>query len=67
MPSVSLPNINATRARSYAFRLPLFTRIAIIVIVLVWVAQVTVPVEQWDIRAWGSLVPDEMGGFGSSE
>lgn len=61
MPSVSLPNISATRARSYVFRLPLFTRVVITAIIAIWVAQVTIPVAQWDIKAWGSLVPAEVG------
>lgn len=62
----SLPNLSATRARSYVYRLPLFTRIAITAIVGVWVAQVVVPVAQWDIKEWGSLVPAEVG-LSSSE
>lgn len=62
----SLPTLSATRARSYVYRLPLFTRIAITAIVGVWVAQVLIPVAQWDIKAWGSLVPAEVG-LSSSE
>lgn len=66
MASVSLPNVSATRARSYVFRLPLFTRVAIVIIVAAWVVQVAVPVAQWDVKAWGALVPAEVG-FSSCE
>lgn len=66
MPSVSIPNISATRARSYVFRLPLFTRLAIAIIVAAWVVQIAVPVAQWDVKAWGALVPAEVD-FSSRE
>ncbi|CAN8104740.1 unnamed protein product [Discula destructiva] len=59
MPTVTVPNLNTSRARSYVFRLPLFTRIVIAAILAAWVVQVAVP--GWDLRAWGALVPAEVG------
>lgn len=53
----SLPS--ASRARSYVFRLPLFTRVVVGALVGVWVVQVVVP--GWDLQAWGALVPAEVG------
>lgn len=55
------PNItalNTTRARTYVFRLPLFTRVVIIAIVGFWLAGLQSIV---DIQQWGALIPDEMG------
>lgn len=59
MPTVSIPSLNTSRARSYLFRLPLFTRIALAAIVVTWIVQVAVP--GWDVRTWGALVPAEVG------
>lgn len=53
-PSSWLP---AYRARVRA--LPLFTRAVVAAIVAFWV--VGVPKGLWDVRAWGALVPDEVG------
>lgn len=53
-PSSWLP---AYRARARA--LPLFTRATVAAIVAFWV--VGVPKGLWDVRAWGALVPDEVG------
>jgi glycosylphosphatidylinositol transamidase len=44
--------------RSYIFRLPLFTRSIIFVIVLLWVAGMQ---SVWDVQAWGALIPNEIG------
>lgn len=59
MPTMTIPNLNASRARSYVYRLPLFTRVVIAAIVAAWVVQVAVP--GWDLHAWGALVPAEIG------
>lgn len=48
---------SAARARSYAFRLPLFTRLAAVIIVAAWAVGVQ---SVWDLRAWGALVPDKL-------
>lgn len=58
-PALTLPSLNASRARSYVFRLPLFTRVIVAALVGVWVVQVVVP--GWDLKAWGALVPAEVG------
>lgn len=56
-----MPNVtgfSTARVRSYVLRLPLFTRAVLAAIVLFW----TVGVQRWwDVRAWGALVPEEMG------
>lgn len=55
-----MPNIQgliALRARSYIFRLPLFTRTIMFVIVGFWL--VSSP-SWWNVRQWGSLIPDKI-------
>jgi GPI-anchor transamidase subunit GAA1 len=54
----SIPQFNLARIRSYIFRLPLFTRLVIIIIVLFWI--VSVP-SFWDVQKWGALIPEEVG------
>ncbi|KAK0750457.1 Gaa1-like protein [Schizothecium vesticola] len=49
--------LTASRARARA--LPLFTRAAVAGIVVFWI--VGVQKALWDVRAWGALVPDEVG------
>lgn len=53
-------NFSAARARSYIFRLPLFTRLLLLIIVAVWIATVVLG-DSFDVKAWGALVPDEVG------
>lgn len=55
MPGVR--GFSTLRARSYVFRLPLFTRAIILVIVLFWA--LTLP-SAWDVRRWGALIPDQV-------
>ena len=55
------PNVtgfSAMRARSYIFRLPIFTRAIVLIIALVWLVGVQ---SLWDEREWGALVPDKIG------
>jgi GPI-anchor transamidase subunit GAA1 len=54
----SLPQFSAARARSYIFRLPLFTRCIILVIVLLWLVSLQ---SAWDVQQWGALIPKEIG------
>ncbi|TVY71534.1 Rhomboid protein [Lachnellula suecica] len=54
----SLPQFSAARMRSYIFRLPLFTRSIIFVIVLLWLLGMQ---SVWDVQAWGALIPEEIG------
>ncbi|GKT63745.1 rhomboid protein 2 [Colletotrichum tofieldiae] len=54
------PNVTSfstLRARTYVFRLPLFTRIVLLIIVVAWIAGVQ---SAWDIRQWGALIPDQL-------
>ena len=58
MPIPSVTGFSTLRLRSYVFRLPLFTRAILAGIVVFWVAGLQ---SAWDLRAWGALVPDEIG------
>ncbi|KAI8627502.1 Gaa1-like protein [Xylariaceae sp. FL1651] len=56
-----MPNVqsfSAVRARSYLFRLPLFTRAMLAVMVAFWLAGLQ---SVWDIQQWGALIPAELG------
>jgi hypothetical protein len=54
----SLPQFSAARIRSYIFRLPLFTRAIIFVIIALWVVGMQ---SIWDVQQWGALIPKEIG------
>lgn len=54
----SLPQFSAVRMRSYIFRLPLFTRSIILIIILIWIVSNQ---SVWDVEKWGALIPDEIG------
>lgn len=56
-------SFNPNRLRSYILRLPLFTRIVIILIVLFWIVELQTV---WSVTQWGSLIPKEIG-LGTSE
>ncbi|KAL2045502.1 hypothetical protein N7G274_001930 [Stereocaulon virgatum] len=53
----TLPSFNPGRLRSYIFRLPLFTRIIILFIVLFWILEFQ---SAWNVAQWGALVPEEV-------
>lgn len=60
MPTPVIPaNFSAVRARSYVYRLPLFTRLLLFLIVAAWVATVVLG-DGFDVKAWGALVPEEV-------
>ena len=42
---------STARARSYLFRLPLFTRVIILLILVLWIP---------GLQAWGGLIPDQV-------
>ena len=50
----TLPQFNPARLRSYVFRIPLFTRIILLLILLFWILEFQTA---WDIAQWGALVP----------
>lgn len=54
----SLPQFSAARMRSYIFRVPLFTRGVVLVIIGVWIVSMQ---SVWDVQKWGALIPDEIG------
>ncbi|KAH8887060.1 rhomboid family protein [Thozetella sp. PMI_491] len=58
MPSPAVSSFSTLRARSYLFRLPLFTRAVLVAIVVFWALGVQ---SVWDLRAWGALIPDKTG------
>ncbi|KAL5355180.1 Gaa1-like protein [Aspergillus floccosus] len=52
---------NPSRVRSYVLRLPLFTRLVLLAILVFWILELQTV---WSVVQWGSLAPDEIG-FGS--
>ena len=53
----TLPSFNLARLRTYIFRLPLFTRIILLLIALFWVLELQ---KAWDVTQWGALIPKEV-------
>jgi hypothetical protein len=53
--SYSLPSVNPARVRSFLLRLPLCTRIILILIVAFWVASLSS-----SFRHWACLAPNEV-------
>lgn len=60
MSTPTLQSFSAGRAKSYVYKLPLFTRLVVFILVATWAAGVVLGA-RWDIQAWGALVPDEVG------
>ncbi|KAK7700518.1 putative rhomboid protease [Diaporthe eres] len=60
MSTPTIPSFSAGRAKSYVYKLPLFTRLTVFILVATWAAGVVLG-SSWDIQAWGALVPDEVG------
>jgi len=54
----SLPQFSAARMRSYIFRLPLFTRCILAIIVLLWLVSLQ---SAWDVQKAWALIPSEIG------
>ncbi|KLU92573.1 rhomboid protein 2 [Magnaporthiopsis poae ATCC 64411] len=52
-----MAGFSVLRARSFVFRLPLFTRVVAVVIMAAWLAGLQ---SAWDIRAWAALKPSEI-------
>lgn len=52
----TLPQFDARRLRSYVFRLPLFTRAVVLIIVGFWIAGLV-----RNLTQWGGLIPSEIG------
>ena len=50
----TFPQFNPARLRSYVFRIPFFTRIILLLIILFWILELQTA---WDITQWGALVP----------
>lgn len=55
MPAIR--GFSTLRARSYIFRLPLFTRAIIIAILVFWILSIP---SLWDLHQWGALIPDKV-------
>lgn len=53
----TLPSFNPARLRSYIFRLPLFTRIVLLLIVIFWILELQ---SAWNVVQWGALYPNEV-------
>ena len=54
----SWPTISPQRVRSYILRLPLLTRIVLLLILLLWLLELQ---SAWDVARFGSLIPSEVG------
>lgn len=48
---------NPSRVRSYLVRLPLFTRLVLLVIFAFWLLELQT---MWSVVQWGALIPDEI-------
>lgn len=59
-PAASLPPlpINPNKIRSYVLRLPLFTRIVLLLIVIFWIVELP---KIWNVVEWGAVTPDDVG------
>ncbi|KAL4920275.1 Gaa1-like protein [Aspergillus aurantiobrunneus] len=59
-PPAALPPLpfNPSRVRSYLLRLPLFTRLVVVAIIVFWLLELQTV---WSVVQWGSLIPDEIG------
>lgn len=56
--SIKIPIPNPARIRSYLFRLPLFTRVILLVILGLWALELQ---SVWSVIDWGALIPNEVG------
>ena len=54
----TLPQLNPARLRSYVLRLPLFTRITLLLILIFWIMGLQ---SRFDLVQWGSLIPETVG------
>ncbi|OJJ57441.1 hypothetical protein ASPSYDRAFT_153786 [Aspergillus sydowii CBS 593.65] len=48
---------NPSRVRSYLLRLPLFTRLVILAMIVFWLLELQTV---WSVVQWGAVIPDEM-------
>ncbi|KAI9804150.1 MAG: putative rhomboid protease [Sarcosagium campestre] len=55
--ATSFAQFNPTRIRSYVFRLPFFTRVVLLGIIIIWISGLQ---GIWNIEQWGALIPDEI-------
>ncbi|KAL8693569.1 MAG: hypothetical protein Q9218_001611 [Villophora microphyllina] len=53
----TLPSFDVRRLRSYIFRLPLLTRIILVLVALFWILELQ---QVWNVVQWGALIPDEI-------
>ncbi|KAG8529191.1 uncharacterized protein KY384_005826 [Bacidia gigantensis] len=52
-----LAQYSPAKFQKYIFRLPLFTRITLLLIVIFWILELQ---SAWDVASWGALIPQEM-------
>ncbi|KAL8915552.1 MAG: hypothetical protein Q9171_000117 [Xanthocarpia ochracea] len=53
----TLPSLDVRRLRSYVFRLPLFTRIVLVLVIVFWILELQ---KVWNVVQWGALIPKEI-------
>ncbi|KAL3480643.1 Gaa1-like protein [Aspergillus californicus] len=49
---------NPARVRSYVLRLPLFTRLVVLIVIVFWLLELQTV---WSVVDWGALIPNEIG------
>ncbi|KAL4787204.1 Gaa1-like protein [Aspergillus varians] len=58
LPALPPLPFNPSRVRSYVLRLPLFTRLVILAIIVFWLLEFQ---NVWDVIQWGAVIPNEIG------
>ena len=53
----TLPQLNPAKFQKYIFRLPLFTRTILLLIIAFWILELQ---SAWDVAKWGALIPNEV-------
>ena len=53
----SIPGFHPAKLRSYIFRLPFFTRVILLFIIIFWALELQ---SAWNVAQWGALVPVEV-------
>ena len=61
--ATTTPQFDPRRLRSYLLRLPLFTRIILLVIIVFGILELQ---SAWNVAQWGALIPKEVN-LGTSE
>ena len=55
--ATTIPQFDLRRLRTYMFRLPLFTRLILLLIIIFWTLELQ---PAWNVPDWGGLIPNEI-------